>query len=101
MRLLVLFDLPTKAKSEQRQATQFRNHLLKDGFSMLQFSVYCRVCRGLDTVDKHIARLQKKLPLRGNVRVLIITERQYERMIIVLGLPKKEEKIGSEQLLLF
>ncbi|MDR2152365.1 MAG: CRISPR-associated endonuclease Cas2, partial [Helicobacteraceae bacterium] len=40
MRLLVLFDLPVKAKSDQRRATQFRNHLLKDGFSMLQFSVY-------------------------------------------------------------
>jgi CRISPR-associated protein Cas2 len=99
--LLVLFDLPVKAKSDQRRATQFRNHLLKDGFSMLQFSVYCRVCRGLDTVDKHIARLQSKLPSRGNVRVLIITERQYERMLIVLGMPKKVEKIGAEQALLF
>jgi CRISPR-associated protein Cas2 len=52
-------------------------------------------------VDKHIARLQGKLPPKGNVRVLIITERQYERMLIVLGSPKKEEKIGEQQLLFF
>ncbi|GHS88458.1 hypothetical protein FACS189487_06790 [Campylobacterota bacterium] len=101
MRLLVLFDLPVKSKHARKQAAKFRQFLLKDGYTMLQFSVYVRVIRGVDSIDKHLARIAINLPSRGNVRVLTITEKQYERMLIMLGVPKKAEKIGSQQLILF
>jgi len=44
--LFVLFDLPVGTKLERRDATRFRNFLKDDGFMMLQYSVYARVCRG-------------------------------------------------------
>lgn len=44
MRMIVFFDLPVQTKTERRYATTFRNFLLKDGYHMLQFSVYARVC---------------------------------------------------------
>ena len=31
----------------------YRNFLLKDGYYMVQYSVYARVCNGSDAVDKH------------------------------------------------
>ena len=43
MRIIVFFDLPVKTKKERRNATQFRNFLIKDGFYMMQYSVYARV----------------------------------------------------------
>lgn len=53
MRMIVFFDLPVQTKTERRHATAFRNFLLKDGYHMLQFSVYARVCNGNDAVKKH------------------------------------------------
>ena len=44
MRMIVFFDLPVKTKNERREATRFRNFLMNDGYHMLQFSVYARVC---------------------------------------------------------
>ena len=46
--MIVFFDLPVQTKTERRHATAFRNFLLKDGYHMLQFSVYARVCNGND-----------------------------------------------------
>ena len=40
MWLFVFFDLPVTTKKERKDATQFRKSLEKDGFSMMQFSVY-------------------------------------------------------------
>ncbi|MCT4533780.1 CRISPR-associated endonuclease Cas2 [Halodesulfovibrio sp.] len=101
MRLLVFFDLPVKTKEQRRDATRFRNFLLKDGYDMMQLSVYCRICRGQDMVDKHVRRLTSSLPPAGCVRVLQVTEKQYERMHILIGEPRPKEIKATEQLLLF
>jgi len=101
MRLIVFFDLPTKTKQDKRVYTIFRRFLLQDGFVMMQFSVYSRIYRGLDNVNKHLKYLQSILPIKGNVRLLQVTEKQYARMEILVGSMKKEEKNAGQQLLLF
>lgn len=85
MRIIVFFDLPVKTKKERRKATQFRNFLIKDGFYMIQFSVYARVCNGNDMVELHKQRLKMNVPDEGSIRVLVITEKQYENVEILLG----------------
>jgi CRISPR-associated protein Cas2 len=100
MYLFVMFDLPVGTKAERRAASQFRNFLKKDGYDMLQFSVYTRICRGQDAVEKHIKRLQRMVPAQGGVRALQITDKQYARMAILVGKRKKHEKAGSKQLVL-
>ena len=72
MRMIVFFDLPVQTKTERRHATAFRNFLLKDGYHMLQFSVYARVCN-------------------GNIRLLVVTEKQYQSIQILLGNYQPEE----------
>lgn len=69
MRMIVFFDLPVQTKTERRHATAFRNFLLKDGYHMLQFSVYARVCNGNDAVKKHESRLRASLPPNGSIRL--------------------------------
>lgn len=102
MRMLVMFDLPVGTKRERQFATSFRQSLIKDGFYMVQFSVYARVCNGNDAVKKHENRLRRIVPDNGSIRVLTITEKQYQDMIILLGEHKKEEKkFEVEQLTLF
>lgn len=92
MRIIVFLDLPVKTKTQRRVATQFRNFLLKDGFFMVQFSVYCRVCNGYDDVEKHKARIRQYKPDNGSVRLLVITEKQYEKMELIIGNLVKEEE---------
>ncbi len=101
MRLFVFFDLPVVGKAQRKIATRFRKALLNEGFTMLQFSVYCRCCRGQDIVDREIRRLKQILPPEGNVRILQVTDKQYGGMLLLIGKPKKEEIFGTEQLLLF
>lgn len=83
--MIVFFDLPVKEKSAQKAAAKFRSFLVKDGYQMLQYSVYCRVCNGYDTVKTHKQRLNNNLPANGSIRLLVITEKQYESMQILLG----------------
>lgn len=101
MRLFVFFDLPVYKKEQRRAASRFRKELINEGFIMLQFSVYCRCCRGQDIVDREIRRLKQILPPEGNIRVLQVTDKQYGNMQFLIGRPKKEETIGAKQLLLF
>jgi CRISPR-associated protein Cas2 len=98
--LFVFFDLPVGTKAERRAATRFRNFLKDDGYMMLQFSVYARVCRGEDGTMKHIARATRNLPSSGSVRALQVTDRQYGRMKLLLGEVKPTENAGSAQLVL-
>ena len=100
MWLFVFFDLPVGTKPERSEATRFRNFLKNDGYMMIQFSVYARVCRGDEAVNKHIMRLKKNLPQKGSVRTLQVTERQYARMKLLVGERKKNEKVATQQMVL-
>lgn len=100
MWLFVFFDLPVGGKIERRRATQFRKFLKDDGFMMLQLSVYARVIRGEEAVDKHLSRVIKNVPAKGSVRTLTVTERQYARMKVLIGEPTKNEKVAPQQLVL-
>lgn len=100
--MLVFFDLPVQTKKQRHDAAAFRNFLLKDGYHMLQFSVYSRVCNGNDAVQKHRARLRAHLPANGSIRLLVITEKQYETIEILLGqLALDDTPFACEQLTLF
>lgn len=101
MRLIVFFDLPTATKKDRKAYSKFRKFLVDNGFLMIQFSVYVRICKGLDTVQMYEDYLEKNIPPRGNVRTLTITNAQYERIKVLLGTEKYEEKIGERQLVLF
>lgn len=98
--LFVFFDLPVGTKAERRAATRFRNFLKDDGYMMLQYSVYARVCRGDDAAEKHVARICKQLPCTGSIRALQVTDKQYGRMRLLLGEVPKNEKIAPTQLVL-
>lgn len=102
MRILVFFDLPMVSAIEKRTYQNFRKFLISDGYDMIQFSIYCRICNGEDAVDKHLKRLNSNLPPRGSIRFLQITERQYASMKFLVGEPTLQEKtVKNDQLLLF
>lgn len=102
MRILIFFDLPVVKREDRKEYQSFRRFLLNDGYTMIQYSVYSRICNGIDGVNKHVSRLKRNLPPKGSVRYLQITEKQYNQMKFLVGSPKKQEKyINSKQLSVF
>ena len=102
MRLIVFFDLPVTTAAKRQAANRFRKFLQKDGYQMLQLSVYSRIVKGRDALQKHHKRLLMNLPEEGQIRYLEVTEKQYAGMVMLLGEPKtKEKKVNADQLLLF
>ena len=102
MRILVFFDLPVTTPSLRKAAAKFRKFLLSDGYHMLQYSIYARTCNGTDAVEKHKKRMYGALPTNGSIRMLVITEKQYQSIEILVGALKNEEKtFETEQLTLY
>lgn len=97
--VMVLFDLPVSTKPERKAASAFRLHLLDMGFMMVQFSVYMKHCAGKDQADTLSKKIKPKVPIDGNVKILRITDKQFEN-IEHLGCHKTSQKI-HEQLALF
>ena len=100
MWMLVLFDLPVVEKKDRKAATDFRNFLLDNGFSMVQFSIYTKLFSGKDACEKYYRLITKNLPSEGKVDILTITDRQYGN-IISYDSGTKIQKKQPEQLLLF
>lgn len=101
MWLFVFFDLPVIKKNERKAAARFRKNLMKDGFTMLQFSVYIRHCASKESSDVHVRRVSSMVPEKGQVSILNITDKQYGDIINYWG--KKELPLpeGPKQLELF
>ena len=83
--ILTVFDLPVGTAEQRTQARKFRDWLLKDGYFMMQFSVYARPCVNADHLQKHAARINKYAPDSGFVRVLFLTDRQWGMSINIIG----------------
>jgi len=99
--VLVFFDLPVGTPEERRDATNFRKDLLKDGYMMVQFSVYARPCGTADRVDTQVRRLKTKIPPKGEVRGLMISDAQWGRMIILRSRQKADAEKMPAQMMFF
>ena len=101
MWLFVFFDLPVQTKQQRKQATQFRKALEKDGFTMMQFSVYVRHCPSKENMEVHVKRVRLALPSTGQVSILTVTDKQYSEIRNYLGAVEKAKPDAPQQLELF
>ena len=101
MWIFVFFDLPVVTKKQRKKATQFRKMLEKDGFTMLQYSVYTRHCASTESAEVHIKRVKKAVPEEGQVTILMITDKQYGNIINFWGAKTQALEPGPKQLELF
>ncbi|MDR9833800.1 CRISPR-associated endonuclease Cas2 [Staphylococcus coagulans] len=92
MRVMIMFDLPVETKKQRRIYSKFRKRLLENVFLMMQYSVYIKSVANKDAADFSVLQVKQFLPQDGHVRSLIITEKQYEKMQILLG--KEDQNIA-------
>lgn len=85
MRVLVFFDLPSVSYEERREYQQFHKYLTRNGFMMLQESVYCKLALNQTAVNAITSNLRKNKPPDGIIQVLCVTEKQFSRSEFILG----------------
>ena len=101
MWVMVFFDLPTETASERKISARFRKDIMADGFTMFQFSIYLRHCPSRENAEVHIKRTKDKLPAKGHIGILSITDKQFGMMEIFYGKKIQETQTPYQQLELF
>ena len=91
MRLILFFDLPMTTDYEKKVYTYFRKYLIKNGYLMMQFSVYCKIFPNREAAINHINVLRKSVPKQGQIRIMIVTEKQYSKIEIIVGGKSKQD----------
>lgn len=85
MRIIVMFDLPTETVEDMRNYRKFRSMLIKNGFVMMQESVYTRMVLN-QTVAKSVSdTVSRNKPPKGLVQLLTVTEKQFSKMEYIVG----------------
>ena len=101
MWLFVFFDLPTTTKKERKDAALFRKALEKDGFTMMQYSVYIRHCPSKENMNVHIARVRASMPPSGLTSILSVTDKQFGEIQNFWGKIERAKLTTPQQLEFF
>ena len=96
MRIIVFFDLPIETNEDKRNYRKFRKALIKDGFIMMQESVYTKLMTTPSVENSVKNMIHKNKPEKGIVQTLTVTEKQFSKMEFVVG-EYKSDVIDSEE----
>lgn len=89
MRIMVFFDLPTETSADKKEYRRFRKFLLRNGFIMMQKSVYSKIVLN-STVAAAVSENVKKYKTSGGIiQMLTVTEKQFEKIQYVVGEQQK------------
>lgn len=95
MRLIVFFDLPVDTAPQRRAYSRFRRYLVKNGYLMMQESVYSKLAVDGRMVDSLLLRLSENRPPEGLVQALQVTEKQYASIANIVGGTIKREELET------
>jgi CRISPR-associated protein Cas2 len=90
MRVILFFDLPVLKEKQKREYAHFVKNLKRQGFYMLQYSVYIKLNMDQRAADSSVAQVKEILPKEGYVAVLIVTEKQFASVQYLLGEPDSD-----------
>lgn len=85
MRLLIFFDLPVETSRERKEYAKFHKFLIKNGFIMMQKSVYSKLVINNVTSTAVKQKISANVPPDGVVEMLEVTENQFSRIEYLVG----------------
>lgn len=100
MRVLLFFDLPVETAKNRRDYRKFRKFLVDEGFIMMQESVYSKLALNNSVVNSIKNKVYKNKPPKGLVQMLIVTEKQYSSIELIVGESKLDILDSTERLII-
>lgn len=85
MRLILFFDLPVETSKQRRDYRHFVKNLKKNGFYMMQESVYIKLSIDSKNAQTSVMKIKRIVPSEGRISVLTITEQQFLKIDNLLG----------------
>lgn len=74
--------------------------MIKSGFLMMQESVYCKLALNATVAEAVVANLRKNKPETGFVQVLTMTEKQFQKIEVIVGASKHHVLDNDERLVI-
>lgn len=92
MRIIVTLA-PTNKRGTKTEYTKFRKLLFSDGFTMVQPEVYMRTVSSNRAARSHMKALEVAAPSTGRVCALLMTERQFSKIVLLSGEASAQERL--------
>ena len=96
----MFFDLPTETLEDKREYRKFHKVLIKNGFLMMQESVYCRMLLTPSAGRAVLDVIRKNRPSKGLVQIMTVTEKQFSSMEYITGEHHSEVIESDERLII-
>lgn len=92
MRIILMYDI---YDDNSRESNSFRNNLIKNGYYMIQYSIYVKVIPSYSQYSSEKQKISKFLPKSANVRLILLSEKQYQEIELIKGNYSKNEIINN------
>ncbi len=97
MRAIIFFDLPTQTEKNKKDYNRFLKFLKNQGFIMMQYSIYSKVIINTSAMNKYRRKIYMNAPEEGNIRLMVVTEKQYASIEFITGKMSYEEKLNDNR----
>ena len=94
--MLVAFDLPTSTKEQKSKSAAFRRNLIKNGYLMLQESVYIKLFRLCSGSSGEIRKLENLAPDDGNIMAFPLTLESFRSAVPIRGVLLDIEQFSDD-----
>lgn len=95
-----MFDLPVGTSEQRRAYRKFRKKLIEEGFLMIQYSIYVRICVSRQSAKYMEERIKNFLPTDGLVQTMMVTEKQYNDIHFLLGKSSDDVRNSSKRVVI-
>lgn len=99
MRIMLYFDLPSVSNTEKRAYRKFVKLLIKKGFIRIQESVFAKLVQNQTDADLTLHALEKEVPIDGDIRAMVITEKQFSGRKILSGSIETDIIMSDEKII--
>ena len=86
--------------ADQKEYNKFHKFLIKNGYIMMQESVYTKLALNNSIVLSEKDKLKKNKPPKGLVQLLVITEKQFSRIEYLVGDKKTDIEDTESRLII-
>ncbi|ACF07392.1 conserved hypothetical protein [Metamycoplasma arthritidis 158L3-1] len=92
-----MYDVSFKDENDTKEYTKFYTSLQKLGYYRMQYSIYAKTISTHTKYPYEKAKLISILPKNANVRILCISEQQYQGIEILRGSKSLNEKYNDNE----